>query len=75
MSTFAIDLNSSAAMWCDVPLPAEPVSDAAPLGPGECNQFLMFFAGTDGLVTTMFGTNASTVIGARSFSKLYVIFL
>ena len=70
IDTFAIDLSSSPAMWPPLPLPPEAYDSlpglrrmwAIRLG----TESMPSFAAVSGVITSTFGTCATSVIGAKS---------
>ena len=63
MSTPAIVLNSSPDRCCDVPLPLEANEYLPGLALSSAISSFTSFAGSAGLITSMFGTRAISVIG------------
>ena len=68
MSVPDIDLKSSPDRCCDVPLPLDANEYLPGLAFRSAISSFTSFAGTDGLITSMFGTRAISVIAAKSFT-------
>jgi hypothetical protein len=61
-------LKSSPARWFEVPLPPEPKFISPGLLFASAMNSLSVAAGTDGLVIITFGTVATRLTGAKSFT-------
>jgi hypothetical protein len=71
----ATDLKSSPDRWFDVPWPKDAKSSLPGCDLARATSSFTFFAGTSGCTTRMFGTEATSVIGAKSFSASNGMFL
>ena len=68
MSTPAMLLKSSPDKCCDVPLPLDANEYLPGLAFNSVINSATFLAAMSGLMTSMFGTRAISVIGTKSFT-------
>ena len=71
MSTFAVSLKSSAAMWPELPTPCDAYVRSPFLALASATSSFTDFAGSAGCITSTFGAVPIRMTGLKSFTGSY----